>query len=637
MKLSFILFFSSFILNGSWLLAQYPHVYHPQDGTTCVRDVVELRLAPGSSGVPSGAIVEFYGRRKRPSSFSMTGIPDTQYYTSHSFGGTPEQFYAQMEWIRANRDSANIRYVAHLGDCVEHGGLQGNEAEWTHVDSAFAILEHPGSGPFRQGVPYGICVGNHDQDLWAMAAGPSTMFNKYFGENRFADRAYYGGHMGTDNDNHFTIFSSEDYDFLGIHIEYDESGDTERVLWADSLMKAHPDRIAFLFSHYLMNADGTFSKLGRLMFEELQDNPNFFMMMCGHVPGERLRTDTLPDGRMIHTLLADFQNRPRGGDGWLRHLSFDPIRKKVGIRTYSPTLNQHEHDGNSEFNLPFNFEHPFRKLASVQFDSANEEATYTWSALIPNTDYEWYSRVVTPYEIEQSEVHRFSTQTGFAIRVDTMMCEGDALLLDPGGGFSNYIWSTGSHKQKLVVQQPGTYRLLAKDFDGCEMQGEWNVRGKSRPAAPSFEITGNWICAVGANEELQWSLNGAKITTSSSSDCILAEAPGTYRLTVQPAECLSAAAEVQISSKTVPVGSEVKIFPNPNMGNFTISSVQSPESIQEIRILDLQGKTLYQERARENAPMSGSFQVNCTDLPAGSYLLWVRIGAEVHISQLQIL
>ena len=53
-------------------------------------------------------------------------------------------------------------------------------------------------------------------------AGNSTqLYNTYFGESRFLGRTYYGGHFGSNNDNHFSLFSASGMDFIVIYLEFD--------------------------------------------------------------------------------------------------------------------------------------------------------------------------------------------------------------------------------------------------------------------------------------------------------------------------------------------------------------------------------------------------------------------------------
>ena len=60
--------------------------------------------------------------------------------------GVLKCFYAQTKWIAENRQSRNIVYVGHLGDCVQNGddprsGIK--KAEWKKAGFAISNLENP--------------------------------------------------------------------------------------------------------------------------------------------------------------------------------------------------------------------------------------------------------------------------------------------------------------------------------------------------------------------------------------------------------------------------------------------------------------------------------------------------------------
>jgi hypothetical protein len=56
-------------------------------------------------------------------------------------------------------------------------------------------------------------------------------------------------------------------------------------------------------------------------------------------------------------LLANYQDRPNGGDGWLRYYTFRPGNDRIAASTYSVTLRngkgQMERDAESRFRLPW--------------------------------------------------------------------------------------------------------------------------------------------------------------------------------------------------------------------------------------------------------------------------------------------
>ncbi len=362
--------------------------------------------ADGASGVPltptldvhvsdpdgNDLTVTFYGRRVLTSTapdFTVVALPDTQYYSCGSLCliSDPAYFVAQTQWVVSNRLTRTIAFVAHLGDVVEFGDLF--EFEWQNADVAMSLLEIPALPDQPDGTPYGIGVGNHDQLLG------TSLYNDFFGVDRFQGRDYYGDHYGADNNNHFELFSVGNLDFVAVHLEYDESPGPGVLDWADQMLKSYPQRRAVVVSHFLIwpGDPGSFGAQGQAIYDALKDNPNLFLMLCGHHAGEGRRVDAF-QGLTVHTLLADYQNRANGGDGWLRLLEFSPASNEIQVRTYSPTLDEYETDGDSEFTLSYAMDRTVFEIIAVNDGVASgSDTAAVWADLLPSTQYEWYVAV----------------------------------------------------------------------------------------------------------------------------------------------------------------------------------------------------------------------------------------------------
>src|SRR5215813_1216508 len=286
-----------------------------------------------------------------PGDFTIIHLPDTQYYTKNGLG----IFSAQTQWIVNNKNAMNIVYVAHVGDCVDDG--DDFMSEWQVADDAMKLIENPATTGLINGLPYGIAVGNHDQTPNGVPppTGSTQLYNTFFGASRFQGRAYYGGHFGSNNDNHFSLFSASGMDFIVIYIEFDPSANPTVLAWADGILKTYSNRRAIVVSHYLINAGNpaSFGSQGQATYDALKNNPNLFLMLAGHIGEEGIRTDIF-NGNTVYTLLADYQSRTNGGNGWLRILQFSPANNQIRVRTYSPYLNQFETDADSEFTLTYN-------------------------------------------------------------------------------------------------------------------------------------------------------------------------------------------------------------------------------------------------------------------------------------------
>ena len=109
-----------------------------------------------------------------------------------------------------------------------------------------------------------------------------------------------------------------------------------------------------MVSHYIVGTGNpaAFGTQGQAIYDNLKDNPNLFLLLCGHICGEGQRSDVF-DGTTVRSILTDYQCRTNGGNGWLRIMTFSPANDTITFKTYSPTLNQFETDADSQFTLSY--------------------------------------------------------------------------------------------------------------------------------------------------------------------------------------------------------------------------------------------------------------------------------------------
>ncbi len=348
-----------------------------------------------------------------PSDFTVVGVPDTQHYVSNLLGGTNEILKSQTNWIRQNRTPENIVFVHGLGDCVENGDNGGDPIEWERFDTAVKIIEDPATTLLTDGIPYGLCVGNHDQTPIGDVTGSTTFFNSYFGESRFLGRDYYGGHYGTKNNNNYSFFSAGGMDFIVINIEYNlNMVDTGVARWLRELLTTYSDHFAIIGSHYILNGDGTFAPQGLALYNVIKRFPNVFFTQSGHVSAESRRED-IYDGNKIISIMADYQSRSYGGNGWMRLIKFSPANNTISVKTYSPWLNQFEVDSNSQFSYPFNMNprSGYTVLGTNSNVPSGSVDSFPISSLLPNTCYYWYVTINNGSTTIKSPVWQFQTVT----------------------------------------------------------------------------------------------------------------------------------------------------------------------------------------------------------------------------------
>ncbi len=384
----------------------------PVPGTMAITNCPSLCVQMGGT-TDTNWTVSFYARpapNEVRSNFTIVALPDTQFYVASINGGAPDTFAAQTDWIVAQREASNIVYVAHLGDCVQNGDEY--EYQWWWATNAMYRLENPMTTGLPDGIPYGVAVGNHDKLPWT---GGSRLYNKYFGTNHFRGRSYYGGHFGTNNDNHYSLFSASGLDFVVVELEYAPKPNV--LAWANSVLQAYRDRHAILISHSILNPIPTgtiFNAEGTNIYEAVKGNANLNLMLCGHAPPGGRQTNAF-NGQSIYTLCADYTYRTNGGEGWLRVMEFSPSNNVVQVRTFSPTLNTYfpsSPGGIHNFTIPYDLSNSnkgFSLVSVVSNVSPGLVMAPAWTNLLPHQEYEWFIAATNSATSFTSTRWRFTT------------------------------------------------------------------------------------------------------------------------------------------------------------------------------------------------------------------------------------
>ena len=282
--------------------------------------------------------------------FTIIVLPDTQLYSEEY----PWIFENQTQWIIKNKESLNIVFVTHLGDIVDHWW---SIEEWDNANTSMSKLDGD--------LPFGVLPGNHDG---AETGGDLSNYNNYFGFNRFNNESWYGGAFQNINTNNYQLFSAGEDDYLIFHLQNNPSDSV--LAWADNIIDYYPTRRVIVSTHYYIGwllVGGQRSNVGDRIWEKLvkPHADQIFLVFSGHYIDE-VRITSSVDGNFVHQLLSDYQDRPNGGNGWLRIIEFSPKIDEISIKTYSPYLNKYETDSNSQFILDKKItENDFRLLISI--------------------------------------------------------------------------------------------------------------------------------------------------------------------------------------------------------------------------------------------------------------------------------
>jgi hypothetical protein len=318
-----------------------------------------------------------------PASFSIVVLPDTQHYAqSH-----PEIFDAQTRWIAQQAAALPIAFVLHTGDIVDHAPSQ---LQWRRASDAFRALDGV--------IPYVIAAGNHDL-LTVPGKGltfDAPLMNSHFPVTRFRPQPWLQGTFEPDHiQNSYHLLRAGGRDYLVLSLEF---GPRDAVLdWASGILRQHAATPAFVITHAYMYLDGQRYDQnltgacggqcfgphayglpepvndGEQMWQKLvsrHDNVQF--VLSGHMLGNAAsrRRSERPSGTHVHEMLANYQTcgvydpgRPqdcldpetgkptKGGDGYLRLMTFDPDRHTVAVKTYSPHLDAFKTSPANQFEL----------------------------------------------------------------------------------------------------------------------------------------------------------------------------------------------------------------------------------------------------------------------------------------------
>jgi hypothetical protein len=266
-------------------------------------------------------------------SWTLVLLPDTQFYAQDR----PEIFTAQTRWIVESRDARSIRFVLHEGDITN-----GNSpAQWGNARYSISLLDGV--------VPYALVPGNHDYGYTR-----ESLLNVFFPIALFERTPTFGGVFEKGKlDNSYHLFTAGRREWLVLALEWEPRD--EVVAWAGQVLKKYFKRSAMIVTHAYLNYDDT--RLGQTALELwdklIAPNRNVAFVFSGHVCDDgvgRLRS-TGHHGNTVQQIVANYQMRAEGGEGYLRLMEFLPDGKTIQVKTHSPYLNKYLTDEQQQFVL----------------------------------------------------------------------------------------------------------------------------------------------------------------------------------------------------------------------------------------------------------------------------------------------
>lgn len=292
-----------------------------------------------------------------PGAVRFVVLPDTQHYAqSH-----PAVFDIQTAWTAQEAEALAILRVFHVGDIVN----DHSSAEWGRARAAMARLDGV--------VPYVLVPGNHDYEHVKKTMTRTTALNEWFTHEDAAQQPGFGGAREPGRlENTYHLFAAGGHDWIALALEWGPRD--EVVAWANEVMDAHPERLGVLVTHAYLHEDGRRYDQndpgdaerynphrydvpggvndGEELWQKLVRRHRFVLTLSGHALGDGagyLASET-DLGNICHQMLANYQMRDLGGEGYLRILELHPD-DTVAVRTYSPLFKTHLRGPEHEFSF----------------------------------------------------------------------------------------------------------------------------------------------------------------------------------------------------------------------------------------------------------------------------------------------
>jgi hypothetical protein len=404
--------------------------------------------------------------------WTLAVVPDTQHYVDDV--DNVDDFVTQMQWIADHVGPRNIEFVTHIGDIVQHGS---STTEWNRAETAMGIIHGV--------VPYSVSIGDHDYNTEENRASGAPQYVARYGAARYAGQPWYGS-SSPDQKSHYQIFSAGGRTFLHLNLEWEIPGTVDdpatAMGWGRLILDSHPTLPTIISTHSnlwdksaqkgrtngIEDANSNGSSAERVWSDLIANRPQVFMMLNGHshkgssqynpadpgddpagpsTDGEYHQVSTNWLGLPVYEMLADYQDYPNGGDGWIRLIAFEPGMgagglDRIRVETYSTTHDAYQTDSLSQFSFDLSFASRFDAIPAplplqrVTFSSG--EDAYVWQ----NTPVTTYSGSVS-LNIDTSDTGaqqgliRFPVDFGGNIPANAEIVHAELRisLTDSGDGF----------------------------------------------------------------------------------------------------------------------------------------------------------------------------------------------------------
>jgi len=255
---------------------------------------------------------------------------------------------------------------------------------------------------------------------------------------------------------------------------------------------------------------------------------------------------------------------------------------------------------------------PTATMSEIKNAVINTAKQDTFTGVVPNTGF-GYGKVNAFNALNLSNYN-------LSLGNDIHICENEVFLLNTGGSYNTYLWSTNDTASSIDVDTSQTIYLEVTNSSGCKawsdtIQSYWHAL----PQKPVLTLLGNDTLIYSSLLDLQWYYN-TNVLTSENDTFLIAQNNGDYFLTVTDSfSCVNYSDTITIltiGNQSVVEDLVFDVFPNPTNNKLLVKTTAN-QSIFELNLLDVTGKIITKTVPKNNQLV----EFNLEKLPNGVYYL----------------
>ncbi len=247
--------------------------------------------------------------------------------------------------------------------------------------------------------------------------------------------------------------------------------------------------------------------------------------------------------------------------------------------------------------------------------------------------------------IANTTVSAFYDAPIISLGADVSTCDGNEVILTPGGGFVAYNWSNGATATDISPVNSGNYAVTVTDVNACSNNDEVIVTFVAPPAVDLGADT--LVCLDDATVSIVLEATESFVNynwnTGDTSSVITISQSGLYSVTVDNGDqCFGSDAIIVVFDSCINVGEDelagfaskakLALYPNPNRGSFVLETEGLTTGNYLVRVSSISGQMVEKRNLNIVTGLDSRDEFNLSNAAKGIYILTIE-GNEIQLNQ----